>query len=102
MQENLTNINKYATMRNMLNDSHILEHQKAYLEQKIQFHKKNVLLQGALSSLFIFGGIQAGQRKSVLVPLILAPSAVASVSKLGRHITQYQDFKKQLKNLERI
>ena len=101
MQENLTIIKKYDTMHTMLNDSHILEHQKAYLRQKIQFHKKNVLLQSALSALFIFGGIRAGQRKSVLLPLVFAPSAALAVTKLEHHEKQRRQYKKQLKNLER-
>ena len=101
MQENLTILQKYATMDAMLDDSHILEHQKAYLRQKIQFHKKNVLLQSALATLFIFSGIQTGQRKSVLLPLVFAPSAALAVTKLKHHEKQRRQYKKQLNNLER-
>lgn len=101
MQANLTAIQKYATMHTMSTDYHDYEYKKAQLRERITFHKQNIILQSILSILLVTGGIYAGQKKSILVPLILAPSAATSVSKLEQHTNHYRNNKRQLKNLER-
>ena len=68
---------------------------------KIDFHKKNVILQSIVSFLCIVGALAAAQRTSILVPFILAPSAAASLSKLIKHETKRRQYKAQLTQLER-
>jgi len=88
-------------MRDMLNDPRVLEIKKTQLRDKVNFHKKNVILQSVFATILVIGGIYAGQRKSILVPLVFAPSAENSISKLGHHESQRRQYKEQLKNLER-
>ena len=101
MQANLTNATKYAMIHFMLADYHTNEHQKALLHEKIEFHKKNVILQSLISLLLVTGGIYASQRKSAWLPIVIFPSMVASISKLEKHATQRHQCKQLLRYLER-
>ena len=85
----------------MITDYHIIEHQKARCREKIEFHTRNVLLQSMVSLLCVAGGVYAGTKKSIVVPLVLAPSAAASCSKLAEHETKRQRYKEILDGLER-
>ncbi len=101
MQVNLTCFMKSAIIMSMNISYRVREHQKAYCRERMKFHKENVILQGILSFLFVFGALHAGQKQSILVPLILAPSAAASLSKLAQHESQRRSYKKQLAALEK-
>lgn len=79
----------------------IIEHKKAVCREKIDFHKKNVILQSIITFLCVAGGTYAGQRKSIVVPLILAPMAGTSFSKFAKHESKRQYYKKTLEELER-
>ncbi|MGN0919787.1 MAG: hypothetical protein ACI4OR_03410 [Alphaproteobacteria bacterium] len=79
----------------------VREIQKARCRQKIEFHTKNVLLQSMVSFLCVAGGIYAGSKKSIAVPLVLAPTASASCSKLATHETKRRHYKEILGELER-
>ncbi len=79
----------------------IIEHQKAKCREKISFHTQNVVLQCIVSFLCVVGGTYAGQKKSIAVPLILAPTAAASCSKLTEHEAKRRRYKEILKGLER-
>ena len=81
-------------------NSHLNEHQKTLCHEKIAFHRQNVCLQSAVSILCILWGLHAAQRQSILVPLIAAPSAAASLTKLVTHETKRRQYKNQLKELE--
>ena len=78
----------------------IFEIQKTRCHNKIEFHAKNVILQSIVSFLCIAGGIYAGQKRSILVPLVLAPSAAASLSKLTTHEIKRRRYKDILRSLE--
>lgn len=79
----------------------ILEIQKTRCRNKIEFHKQNVILQSMVSLLCLVGGFYAGQKRSILVPLVLAPAAVASCSNLAKHEAKRQRYKEILDGLER-
>ena len=99
MQANLTRTGKYAIMRYMLPDHHTHENQKAQLHEKINFHKNNMILQCLVSAMLVTGGFYASQRKSVLVPLIVAPSVGVALSKLSKHRNEYNRCKQQFQIL---
>ena len=88
-------------MINDLNTCRIIEHQKAKCREKIEFHTKNVILQSMVSFLCVCGGFYAGTKRSIVVPLVLAPGAVASCSKLTEHETKRRRYKEILNELER-
>lgn len=100
MQANLTSALKYDIIRPMLTDYHNNECQKAQLREQINFHKNNMILQSLLALMFLTGGIYAAKRQSILVPIILAPSAGVSLDKLVQHTAQHRRYKQQLKSLE--
>lgn len=79
----------------------IIEQQKERCRKEIQFHKQNVILQGIISFLCVAGGIYAGQKRSILVPLVLAPTAAASCSNLAKHEAIRRHRQKILEELER-
>ncbi len=79
----------------------IIEHQKAHCRDKIEFHTKNVILQSIVSFLCVAGGIYAGQKRSIVVPLVLAPCVTASCSTLAKHETKRQRYKEILNELEK-
>ncbi len=79
----------------------ILEIQKARCRNKIKFHTENLILQSIISFLCVAGGIYAGQKRSVWVPLVLAPTAAASCSKLATHTAKRMRWKDILNDLER-
>lgn len=85
----------------MLDDFYHQEQQKALLRDKIEFHKKNVILQGIISLLLVTSGIYASQRKSAWLPVVIFPSMVASMTKLEKHATQRRQCKQLLKYIER-
>ena len=85
----------------MITDYHIIEHQKERCRKKIEFHTRNVLLQSMVSLLCVAGGVYAGTKKSIVVPLVLFPCAAASCSKLAEHETKRQRYKEILDGLER-
>ena len=85
----------------MITDHHIIKHQKARCRRKIEFHAKNVLLQSVISFLCVTGGIYAGQKRSIVVPMVLAPTLTTSCSKLAKHETKRQHYKELLKELEK-
>ena len=86
----------------MTNDDHFSEHQKACCQEKVEFHKRGMILQAVVSLLCVAWAWDAAQQRSALVPLILAPSAAASLSKLAYHETKRRQYKAQLKKLERL
>lgn len=88
-------------MRHYLEQKRIIERQKQRCREKIEFHKKNVILQSMVSLICVTGGIYAGQKKSTAVPLVLAPMAGASMSTLAKHETKRQRYKEILNELER-
>ena len=85
----------------MIKDYHIIEHQKARCREKIEFHARNVVLQSIVSLLCVGGGIYAAQKRNIIVPLILAPTAAASCSQLTKHEIKRRRYKEILDNLER-
>jgi Na+/H+ antiporter NhaD/arsenite permease-like protein len=95
-----TKENKYQ-MHHYLEQKRIVERQKQRCREKIDFHKKNVILQSMVSLMCVAGGIYAAQKKSIAVPLVLAPMAGASISKLASHETKRQRYKEILNELER-
>ena len=78
-----------------------LEIQKARCREKIRLHTENVILQSIISFLCVAGGIYAGQKQSIVVPLVLALTAAASCSKLTEHETKRRRYKEILNRLER-
>ena len=78
----------------------MIERQKARCREKIEFHTQNVILQSFVSLFFISAGLHYAQ-KNVVVPLVAAPSATYSLSKLTAHETRRKYYKKILKGLER-
>ena len=84
-----------------LNRRRILEYQKQKCRRNIDFHAKNVALQSIVSLLCVVGGTYAGQRRSIMAPLVLAPMAAVSCSKLATHETKRRRYKEILKSLER-
>ncbi len=88
-------------MQHYLEQKKIVEHQKQRCRTKIDFHKKNIILQSMVSLMCVIGGVYAGQKKSIAVPLVLAPMAAASMSKLASHETKRQRYKEILNELER-
>ena len=82
----------------MINDCHEKERLKAYCQTRLGFHKKNVALQAVISFLCIVGGLYAAEKKSALVPLVLAPSAAVSLSKLDYHNSKRRFYKKYLED----
>ena len=85
----------------MIKDCHIIEYQKARCREKIGFHKANVFLQSFVSLFFVSAGLHYVQKKSIVVPLVAAPSAACSLSKLATHETKRRRYKKILTELER-
>ena len=79
----------------------VLEIQKARCRDKIKFHTENVILQSLVSLLCVAGGVYAGQKQSIVVPLVLAPMGAASCSKLAEHETKRKRYKEILDGLER-
>ena len=79
----------------------IIEQQKERCREEIRFHKKNVILQSVISFLCVAGGICAGQKRSVLVPLVLAPMVATSCSNLAKHEATRRHRQKILEELER-
>ncbi len=88
-------------MINDLNTRHIIEHQKAKCRKKIEFHAKNMILQSIISFLCVCGGFYAGTKRSIVVPLVLAPSTIASCSTLAKHETKRRRYKEILNELEK-
>jgi len=84
----------------MIADDHEKEQLKTFCRTRLAFHKKNMALQAVVSFLFIAAGLYAAQRKSALVPFVLAPSAMASLSKFDAHNSKRRFFKKHLESLE--
>ena len=79
----------------------VVERQKAIYRKKIEFHKKNVILQSMVTILCVTGGIYAGQKRSIAVPLVLAPMASASFSKLAKHESKRRYYQETLNELEK-
>ena len=79
----------------------VLEIQKNRCRSKISFHAQNVVLQALVSVLCVTGGMYAAQKRSIIVPLVAAPSAACSLSKLVVHETKRRRFKEILGDLER-
>lgn len=79
----------------------ILEIHKARCREKIDFHTKKVVLQSLISLMCVSGGIYAGQKRSIVVPLILAPMLTASCSNLAKHEAKRHHYKEVLEGLER-
>ena len=79
----------------------IVEHQKAECREKIGFHTRNVVLQGFVSFFFISAGLFYAEKKSIMVPLVIAPSAACSLSKLATHETKRKYYKKTLHTFEK-
>ena len=79
----------------------IIERRKAECREKIEFHTKNVILQSMISLMCLMGGTYAGNKKSIWVPLIIAPIAGASISNLSKHESKRQAYIKVLKKLEK-
>ena len=79
----------------------VLEIQKARCRNKIEHHTRNVILQSVISLMCLAGGIYAGQKKSIIVPLILVPTAAESVKRLSTHETKRRHYKEILNGLER-
>lgn len=79
----------------------ILEIQKARCREKMGFHKRNVITQSIISLMCLSAGVYAGYKRSILVPLVLAPMASASCSTLAKHETKRQRYKEILNGLER-
>ena len=85
----------------MINDYHIIECQKAKCREKIAHHTRNVVLQSFVSLFFVSAGIHYAQKRSVIVPLVAAPSAACSLSKLTTHEIKRRRYKEILEGLER-
>ena len=79
----------------------IIERKKIQCREKIEFHKKNKALQLLVSFACVAGGIYAGQKESIIVPLVLAPTAAASCSKLIEHEIKRKHYEEILNRLER-
>ena len=79
----------------------IIERQKAECREKIDFHAKNVILQTMVSFICLVGGAYAGYKKSIWVPLVIAPATAESVSRLSEHESKRRRYTKILKKLER-
>ena len=88
-------------MQHYLEQKRIVERQKQRCREKIEFHKKNVILQSMVSLMCVIGGVYAGQKKSIVVPLVLTPMAGVSISNLTSHETKRQRYKEILNELER-
>ena len=85
----------------MIDDYHIIECRKAKCREKIDFHVKNVVLQSIVTLMCVVGGTYAGQKQSIIVPLILAPTATESIKRLTKHEAKRRKYQKLLKRLER-
>ena len=79
----------------------IIERKKIQYREKLEFHTKNVILQAMVSLCCVTCGVYAGQRKNIIVPLVLAPMVSESVKTLTKHETERQRCKKVLNKLER-
>ena len=79
----------------------IIERQKIECREKIDFHTRNVVLQSFVSLFFVSAGIHYAQKRSVIVPLVAAPSAAYSLSKLTTHEIKRRRYKEILEVLER-
>lgn len=88
-------------MHHYLEQKRIIERQKQRCRERMEFHRKNVILQSMISLMCVAGGIYAGQKKNIVVPLVLAPMAGASMSTLAKHETKRQRYKEILNGLER-
>lgn len=88
-------------MHHYLEQKRIIERQKQRCRERMEFHRKNVILQSMISLMCVTGGIYAGQKKSIAIPLVLAPMAGASMSTLAKHETKRQRYKEILNGLER-
>ena len=88
-------------MINNLEERHIIERQKAECRERIDFHTKNVVLQSFVSLFFVSAGLHYAQKRSVVVPLVAAPSAACSLSKLAKHETKRRRYKEILECMER-
>ena len=88
-------------MSTMINDYHIIERQKAKCREKIDFHTRNVILQSMISLMCVAGGVYAGTKKSIVVPLVLAPAVSASCTELAKHESKRQRYQKILNQLEK-
>ena len=84
-----------------LDKRRIIERQKAECREKIAFHTRNVVLQSMISCMCLIGGASAGYKKSIWVPLVIAPAASESVSKFSEHESKRRRYTKILNNLER-
>ena len=85
----------------MINDYHIIEHQKAKCRENIDFHTRRVILQSFVSLFFVSAGLHYAQKRSIIVPLVAAPSAAVSLSKLAEHETKRRRYREILNDLER-
>ena len=79
----------------------IIERQKARCHEKVDFHARNVVLQSFVSLFFVSAGLHYAQKNSVIVPLIAAPSAAVSLSKLTTHEIKRRRYTKILNELEK-
>ena len=79
----------------------IIERKKATCREKISFHTQNVVLQSIVSLMCLVGGAYAGQKKSVWVPLVIAPAAAVSISKMANHESKRKQYTKALRELEK-
>ena len=79
----------------------IIERQKAEYREKIKFHTLNVVLQSIISLMCVVGGTYAGTKRSIWVPLVLAPTAAESISILTKHEAKRKQYTKALNELEK-
>ena len=79
----------------------IIEREKMKCRERIDFHTKNVILQSMVSLMCVAGGVYAGQKKSIWVPLVLAPAVAGSCTELAKHESNRQRYTKILKRLEK-
>ena len=79
----------------------VIERQKTRCREKIKFHAQNVILQGFVSLFFVSAGFLFAEKKSVIVPLVMAPSAACSLSKLTVHETKRRHYKEILNGLDK-
>ena len=84
----------------MIKDYHVIEYQKNRCREKIAHHTQNVVLQSFVSLFFVAAGLHYAQKKNIVVPLVAAPFAACSLSKLATHETKRRRYKEILEGLE--
>ena len=88
-------------MTKRLTNKEVIEYQKARCRDNIEFHKKDVMLLGFVSFIFVTCGFIYAQKKNVRVPLVSAPCAAYSLSKLKKSEIKRRHWKEILHGLER-